>query len=187
MGVEYSPYNSCNCNCNLYHHGVGGPSSRKAKNTWHPLGCCERVAYNIFRSFFIMKTQILQDKNGLVRHINGLALEIKELIEPIFHLVCNRGSHINKMVTEVSNLCGAVSSSSRNGMQCWVVKCMLFICRCIGSNHFWNLIWSYFHTIVSFSPVEVGLFLVHTWLNFSWFIFLIICCVRQHRCHFEIL
>ena len=46
------------------------------------------------------KSQILQGKIGLVRHINGLAPDTKELTEPIFHLGINRGSHINKMDTQ---------------------------------------------------------------------------------------
>ena len=76
------------------------------------LGRCEQVAYICFLSFFIMKNRINFDKDCLVQHINGLALEIEELTKPIFHLSFNGGDHINKTGTEGLNLFGEVSSSS---------------------------------------------------------------------------
>ena len=44
--------------------------------------------------------------------------------------------------TQGSNLCGPVSSSSWNGPNRWVVKLVIFVFRSVGSNHFWNLIWT---------------------------------------------
>ena len=66
---------------------------------------------------------------------------MKEHAEPIIYLSFNRGSHVNKTGTEGSILCVAVSSSSLNGLHCWVVEIMIFVFRSIGSNHLWNLIW----------------------------------------------
>ena len=64
----------------------------------------------------------------------------KRLLSPFppgFHW----GSYVNKTVSQISNLCGAITSSSWNFLQCWVVELMLFICGSIGSNHRWNLVW----------------------------------------------
>ena len=58
----------------------------RQKMTCSPLGRCDRVAYIGFISFFIVNTRIFEGKSGLVRHINGLAPEIEELTQPIFHL-----------------------------------------------------------------------------------------------------
>ena len=41
-----------------------------------------------------------------------------ELIQPIYHLDFYWGSHVNKTDTRGSNFCGAVSSSSLNGLHC---------------------------------------------------------------------
>ena len=71
------------------------------------------------------------------------------------HLGFNPGSHINKTGTEGSNICGAVSTSSWNDLNYWVVELMLFISRRIGSNHHWNLIWTYI-PYYCFSPPRRG-------------------------------
>ena len=52
------------------------------------------------------------------------------------------GLPCKKMGTQGSNICGAVSSSSWNVMHYWVVKLALLICRIVGSNRRWNLIWT---------------------------------------------
>ena len=127
----------------------------RQKTTWPPLGCCERVTYIGFLSLFITNTWILWDKNVLFRHINSPTPEIKELTETIFHLGFNRGSHINKTGIEGSNICGAVSSSSWNGLHCWFLEIMIFIFRSIGSNHLWNLIWTSV-PYYCFSPPQRG-------------------------------
>ena len=76
------------------------------------MGCYERVAHIGFLSLFIINNRIVSGKNGLVRHMNGLASEIEELIQPIFHLVFHQGYHVKKMFTQVYNLCGEVSYPS---------------------------------------------------------------------------
>ena len=81
--------------------------------------------------------------NRLVRRIHGLAPEIEELTQSIFHMGFNWVSHINKIGTKSSNICVSISSFSLNGLHCWVVELMIFFCRSIGSNHSWNLIWKY--------------------------------------------
>ena len=80
------------------------------------MGCYERVAHIGFLSLFIIKNRIVSGKNGLVRHMNGLALEIKYLIEPIFHLGFHWCSHVNKTGTQGYKLCVVLSFSSLNGM-----------------------------------------------------------------------
>ena len=68
----------------------------KEKNTWPPLDFCEWVVYIYFIYFFINKNQILKGKNGLVRHINGLAPETEEFIHPILHLGFHWLHHLKK-------------------------------------------------------------------------------------------
>ena len=80
-------------------------------------------------------------QNGLVRRIDGMAPEIKELTQSIFRLGFHWGSHANKKGAHTYNLCGTISYSSWNDLQCWVVELMIFICRSISSNHSWNLVW----------------------------------------------
>ena len=46
-----------------------------------------------------MKAQMFQGKNRLVRHLNGLALEIKELIQLIFHLDFHLVSNVKETGT----------------------------------------------------------------------------------------
>ena len=48
----------------------------------------------------------------MVRHINGLDPESKDITQPIFHLDFYQGLHVNKSGTQGSNICGKFSSSS---------------------------------------------------------------------------
>ena len=67
----------------------------------------------------------------------------KSLLSPFFSLGFTQGYHVNKTGAEGSKVCGAVSSYSWNGLQCWFVELMLFICIIIGYNNHWDLIWTY--------------------------------------------
>ena len=128
------------------------------------------------------RTKSFKVKNGLVRHISGLVPETKEPTKTIFHLGLNRGSQINKTGTQGSNLCGAVSYSSWNGLHRWVVELVLCICRSVGYDHCWNLIWKSvpYHCFGSprrgwYSPFLPQIIL-------SWFIFLRGCFVFLRGC-----
>ena len=48
----------------------------------------------------------------MVRHINGLNPESKDITQPVFHLGLYQGLHVNKAGTQGSNMCGTFSSSS---------------------------------------------------------------------------
>ena len=126
-----------------------------------------------------MNTGILEDKNGLVRHIHGLSPEIKELNEIIFHLGFNRGSYTNKTDTHASKLCVTVSYSSWNGLHRWVVELVILVFKIICSNHIWKLLWTsvpYYY----FSPPRRGGALSSLfWITLIWFIFLRVCFCKE--------
>ena len=134
MGIEYSPYKSFNCNWSLDQPGMGRPSSWKTKNY---LTSSDIMWEGHLHWFYLILHHATK-----ISHINVLAPEIKELNEPIFHQGFNRVSHINKTGTQSTNIGDKFSSLYWNGLHCWVVEIMLFICRSIGSNHCWNLIWA---------------------------------------------
>ena len=52
------------------------------------------------------------------------------------------GFHVKKLVTQGYNLLGEFSSSSWNVLHCWFVELVIFVCRIVGYNHLWNLIWT---------------------------------------------
>ena len=50
------------------------------------MGYYERVAYNYFISFVIVNIHIRGYKEGLVRHIIFLTVEVEQFIQPILQL-----------------------------------------------------------------------------------------------------
>ena len=158
MGFEHRPCKSCNCNCSLDQPGMGGQSPWKKKGPDLLWAAMSGLVTLVFYPSLSWRPESFKKKNVLFRHINGLAPEIKELAEPIFYLGFNQGSHINKMGTYGFNLCGSVSSSSWNGLYCWVVELMILICRSIGYKNQWDLIWASVPYYFSVPPGEAELF-----------------------------
>ena len=78
----------------------------------------------------------------------------KIFLSPFFHLGFHWGSHVNKTGAQSSNLCGAISSSSWNGLHCWVVEIIFSFVETLVTTIAGTWYEYLFHTIFSVPPPE---------------------------------